>query len=68
MNDFKAYGSRALNQAGFEEPSRKRWTRHGSTDYINDPEHLHRAVEYVLFKQGTPQAVYDGRNEPPPAP
>jgi REP element-mobilizing transposase RayT len=31
LNDFKSYASRALNQAGIEEPGRKRWAHHGST-------------------------------------
>jgi REP element-mobilizing transposase RayT len=54
MNDFKAYASRALNRAGLDDSTRKRWTRHGSTRYINDPHYLHAAVGYVLYKQGAP--------------
>lgn len=54
MNDFKAYASRALNAAGLESPDRKRWTRHGSTRYINTEEYLAAAVNYVLNKQGAP--------------
>jgi REP element-mobilizing transposase RayT len=52
MNDFKAYVSRALNAAGFDTPTRKRWTRHGSTKYINDESYLAAAVNYVLEEQG----------------
>jgi hypothetical protein len=37
MNDFKAYASRALNAAGFENSTRKRWTRHGSTRLPRTP-------------------------------
>jgi REP element-mobilizing transposase RayT len=54
MNDLKAYASRALNMAGYDESDRKRWTRHGSTRYINDEGHLAAAVNYVLNKQGEP--------------
>jgi hypothetical protein len=54
MNDFKAYASRALNKAGFDTPNRKRWTRHGSTRYINDESYLAAAINYVLNKQGEP--------------
>ena len=56
MNDFKAYASRALNAAGFDEPTRKRWTRHGSTRYINDDRYLAAAIDYVLYKQGEPMS------------
>jgi Transposase IS200 like len=31
MNDFKSYASRCLNQAGLDQPKRRRWARHGST-------------------------------------
>jgi hypothetical protein len=31
MNDLKSYASRSLNQLGLDEPTRKRWARHGST-------------------------------------
>ena len=63
MNDFKAYASRALNAGGFDRPSCKRWTRHGSTRYINDERYLHSAINYVLFEEGPAQAVYDGRDD-----
>lgn len=63
MNELKAYASRALNVADPRANGRKRWTRHGSTRYINDQEHLERVIRYVLEEQGTPQAVFDGRRE-----
>jgi REP element-mobilizing transposase RayT len=44
MNDFKAYASRALNKAGLDNPERKRWTRHGSTRYINNESYLAAAI------------------------
>jgi REP element-mobilizing transposase RayT len=52
MNDFKAYASRRLTEAGFEDKNRKRWTRHGSTKYIWDEDYLRNAINYVLNRQG----------------
>jgi REP element-mobilizing transposase RayT len=54
MTDFKAYASRRLTEAGFENRDRKRWTRHGSTKYIWDDAYLSRALHYVLHGQGAP--------------
>ena len=65
MNDFKAYASRALNQAGFEDSNRKRWTRHGSTRYVNDARYLHAAVNYVLNNQGEPMQRWPEESEEP---
>jgi len=62
MTDLKAYASRALNRSGLDHIACKHWSRHGSTRYINAPKHLDAAIEYVLFKQGFPMAVFDGRN------
>ena len=56
--------SRALNAAGFDEPTRKRWTRHGSTRYINDQRYLAAAVHYVLYKQGEPMSRWPEGPEP----
>ncbi|HEX4149187.1 MAG TPA: transposase, partial [Pirellulales bacterium] len=61
MNDFKSYASRALNESGPAAQGGKRWTRHGSTRYVNDPAHLDRAIQYVLERQGSIQEVFDGR-------
>jgi REP element-mobilizing transposase RayT len=58
MNDCKAYASRRLNEAGFEERDRKRWTRHGSTRYIWDDRYLQIAIHYTLHRQGTPMERY----------
>src|ERR1700677_4211888 len=38
MNDLKSYASRYLNQQGLDEPTRKRWARHGSTRWLWEPE------------------------------
>ncbi|HMF12984.1 MAG TPA: transposase [Gemmataceae bacterium] len=49
MDQFKAWCSRRLNeQAG---ASRRWWTKHGSTKWINDEEYLQNAIEYVLERQ-----------------
>jgi REP element-mobilizing transposase RayT len=58
MSDCKAYASRRLTEAGFEDRSRKRWTRHGSTRYIWDNQHLENAIHYVLHRQGAPMERY----------
>jgi adenine-specific DNA methylase/REP element-mobilizing transposase RayT len=63
MNDFKAYASRGLNKAGFENSERKRWTRHGSNPYLWQPRDVEAAVHYVLHEQGEPMAVFDGTDQ-----
>ncbi|MCW5859701.1 MAG: transposase [Caldilineales bacterium] len=59
MNDFKAYASRSLNQVGFENSERKRWTRHGSTLYLWKRDEVVAAIHYVVYEQGVPMAVYE---------
>ncbi len=61
MNDFKSYASRALNNAGFENSDRKRWTRHGSTRYLWKNNDIENAIRYVLHEQGDPMAVYENK-------
>ena len=63
MNIFKAYASRALNQASFDSPQRKRWTRHGSTRYLWREEDVTAAVEYVVREQGEPMEVFEATLE-----
>jgi adenine-specific DNA methylase/REP element-mobilizing transposase RayT len=63
MNDFKGYASRRLNEAGFENAERKRWTRHGSTPYLWKPRDVEAAVHYVVHEQGEPMAVFDRSGE-----
>jgi REP element-mobilizing transposase RayT len=67
MNDFKGYASRRLNEAGFENAGRKRWTRHGSNPYLWKPRDVEAAVHYVLREQGEPMAVFDGTRDPGPS-
>jgi REP element-mobilizing transposase RayT len=58
LNTFKAYASRRLSSHGFDDPFRKRWTRHGSTRYIWKEEDLEAVIRYVLKEQGEPMAVF----------
>ncbi len=62
MNALKSYASRALNQAGYENSERKRWTRHGSTRYIWKVEDLEKVIHYVLHEQGEAMSVYENKN------
>ncbi len=48
MSQFKAWCTSRLK----EQTARKNWwTEHGSTEWINDEEHLHNAIQYVLERQ-----------------
>ncbi len=49
MEQFKAWCSRRLNEMAGH--SRKWWTPHGSTRWLNDKASLEAAVEYVLNRQ-----------------
>jgi REP element-mobilizing transposase RayT len=60
LTEVKAYASRALNRCGWERTSPKRWTHHGSTRYLWQPPHVAAAVEYVLYAQGEPMAMWRG--------
>lgn len=59
MNDIKSYASRCHNQAHLDERSRKRWTRHGSTRWLGNPEHIAAAIRYVVAEQGDAMAVFE---------
>jgi REP element-mobilizing transposase RayT len=63
MSDFKAYGSRRLNQMGLDEPNRKRWARHGSTRWLWKPQHVSAAIQYIVSEQGDPMSMFES-NEP----
>jgi REP element-mobilizing transposase RayT len=57
MTTFKAYATRALSQS--EAASRtKRWSRHGSTRWLWNPEQVNQAITYVLHGQGGAMACY----------
>jgi REP element-mobilizing transposase RayT len=59
MNDLKSYASRRLNGLGLDAPTRKRWTRHGSTRWLWKPEHVSAAIQYVVCGQGEAMVVYE---------
>jgi REP element-mobilizing transposase RayT len=61
MNDLKSFASRCLNRSGIESPLRKRWTRHGSTRWLWNPESVTAAIRYAVDEQGTPMAVFEAR-------
>jgi REP element-mobilizing transposase RayT len=61
MNDLKSYASRCLNGLELDDPSRKRWARHGSTRWLWKAEHVSAAIRYVVDEQGEPMAVFEAR-------
>lgn len=61
MSDMKARASRNLTRAGFDDSTRKRWTRHGSTLHLFDETTTADKIDYTLNRQGAPMARYDGR-------
>ena len=63
MSDMKARASRELTRAGFDDTSRKRWTRHGSTLHLFDETTVAEKIDYTLNRQGAPMAIYDGRDD-----
>ena len=58
MNALKSYASRALNQARLDPLGRRRWAHHGSTRYLWKPKQVVAAIEYVVWGQGKPMAVW----------
>lgn len=58
MNDLKSYASRCLNRRGIDDPSRKRWARHGSTRWLWKRDDVVAAVRYVAEGQGQPMVVF----------
>lgn len=59
MNDLKSYASGCLNSLGLDEPSRKRWARHGSTRWLWKPQNVSAAIRYVVDEQGEPMALFE---------
>jgi len=57
MIALKAYASRHLNRI---EPDCRRWTKHGSTHILWNPDAMRCAVQYVVAGQGDPMEVYRG--------
>jgi REP element-mobilizing transposase RayT len=52
MNDFKAWATRKLREAGEFDADRVVWSRHGSTPYLWTEEQVVGAVRYTLHEQG----------------
>src|SRR5262245_55453429 len=52
MSDMKARASRNLNKAGFGDPNRRRWTRHGSTKHLFLRDEVTDKIDYTLNRQG----------------
>ncbi|MDA1315897.1 MAG: transposase [Acidobacteria bacterium] len=59
LSALKSYASKALNEAGYDQPSTRRWTRHGSTRYLWKDSEVESAIGYVVRDQGKPMAVYE---------
>jgi REP element-mobilizing transposase RayT len=58
LNDFKCYASRRLNRLGADGADRKRWDRHGSTQWLWKDQAVREAIRYVVEGQGEPMAVF----------
>ena len=58
LTEAKAYASRALNRHDLGDRSQRRWARHGSTRYLWQTKHVTAAIEYVVYAQGEPMAVW----------
>jgi REP element-mobilizing transposase RayT len=52
MNDFKAWSTRRMREAGALPREIEPWSYHGSTRYLNTPTSLQRAIDYTLHEQG----------------
>lgn len=61
MNAVKAYASRWLNALQLEVNRKQRWTRHGSTRYLWREEEVEATIQYVVYEQGEPMAVFENR-------
>ncbi len=59
MNALKAYSSRGLNQMGFDSVDRRRWARHGSTQYLWTKDSVATAIDYVVREQGEAMTVFE---------
>jgi REP element-mobilizing transposase RayT len=52
MNDFKAYATRRLAEAGLVAKNAKVWSRHGSTRYLWTEKAVFDKCQYVRDEQG----------------
>jgi REP element-mobilizing transposase RayT len=58
LGDFKAYGTRALNESFGKPLSETWWTARGSKRKLPDDQATASAINYVLFKQPNPLVVW----------
>jgi REP element-mobilizing transposase RayT len=58
MSQLKSAASRRLNDLGFDDRTRKRWARHGSTRTLWDRETIEKAIAYVVDGQGEPMSLF----------
>ncbi len=63
LGTLKARASRRLTRCGVDPTGRRRWTSHGSTEYLWREEDVDSVIEYVVDRQGEKMAVYDGRTD-----
>ena len=59
LSNLKSYASLCLNQIGLDQPARKRWARHGSTQWLWEPENVSAAIRYAVDEQGERMAVFE---------
>lgn len=58
MSDLKGLASRDLTRAGFDDISRRRWTRHGSTRHLLQADQVEEKIRYTLDEQGDRMSCY----------
>ncbi len=57
-SDLTSYGSRRLNEAGFDHAERKRWAGHQSNPYLWEVDAVQAAIRYTLHQQGEAMQMY----------
>jgi REP element-mobilizing transposase RayT len=60
MTQLKSAASRRLNQLGFDDKTRKRWARHGSTRTLFSADAVQQALSYVIYGQGELMSTFRG--------
>jgi REP element-mobilizing transposase RayT len=64
LDDYKAYATRRLKEAGFDCDRRRRWTEDGSTRFLWRAEQVEAVVRYVVDEQGERMEVYEAPFDP----
>ena len=62
LNTIKSYATRYLNKAGLDNHRVNRWTHHGSTRYLWQEAEVEATIQYVVYEQGLPMAVFENKN------